>query len=85
MKVSPLKLKLKIKIFIDGQCYDGDEIITHLDNVQTELIRSIYNLQLATAKNKTEAVEWTADVLKKDVSTVWRAIKEIPPEFSIRK
>ncbi|TVL95488.1 MAG: hypothetical protein CV087_24320 [Candidatus Brocadia sp. WS118] len=79
MKISPprLKLKLKIKLFIDGKQYDGDEIITHIENIKSDLIREIFKVQSTQAETKTDAVEWTADLLKIDPATVWRAIKEI--------
>jgi hypothetical protein len=78
MKISSprLKVKLKIKIWIDGKTYDGNEIITHIENVKYDLIREIYQAQLSSARTKTDAVEWTAEILNLDISTVWRAIQE---------
>jgi len=86
MKVKPstftrLKIKLKIKLIIDGKEYDGEAIINQIDEAKDALICDIYNKQFNQASDKTTAVQWTAELLNVDERTVWRAIKNI--EFPI--
>jgi len=80
MKVKPstrLKIKLKIKLTIDGKEYDGEAIINQIDQAKDALICDIYTKQFNQADDKTTAVQWTAELLDVDERTVWRAIKNI--------
>lgn len=75
-KGSKVKMKIKVKIFIDGEWIDGDEIITRLEKAQQLLVIEVYKTQMAKALHKTDAVQWTADALRMDPRTVWRYLTE---------
>ena len=71
-----VKIVMSLKIHFNGEFYELDEIETVMPDVPKDIVRQVYQAQLAEAPNKTHAVTWTADITGFSKRWLWECVGE---------
>ncbi len=68
-------MRLIVEVFYDGKWHQRESQITGFERLDRDKIHQVYLLYRDLAPNKVDAIQWTADLLGIDRSTVYRAMK----------
>ena len=68
------RMRLIVEVFYNGKWHQRESEITGLKRLDADKIYQVYELHRELADTQSDAVQWTAEMLQVDRSTVYRAI-----------
>ena len=71
------RMKLIVEVLVDGKWHSSEKEVTGLKRLDADKINQVYELHRQMADNQNDAIQWTAEILRIDRSTVYRAIRYV--------
>ena len=69
------RMRVIVEVFYDDKWDQRESRNTGIERLDRDKIHQVYLFYRDLAQNKVDAIQWTADLLGIDRSTVYRAIK----------